>query len=386
MLKFCIGREDLLKPLEQVSGPASASPQGDTITLNVLLRVQRVNCNIENLQDNSLKDANFKLQMICSDTEIEMISEVGLFSDEIEEGETTVNVGKLVEIIKSLPDATYIKFCLDANNLIIQTELNNFALATLFELKIKHKELLNLMRSTAFSIAVENYRVHFKGMRFEISGKTLNIYTADGHRLSMQKGQLEEEVVFQESYKDNGFIFPKKGVTEVIKLLDLRKTSEDIVTLSLSKNSLKTTIDGISLVSKLIDGKYPDVSNVIPRNCSRFIVIDRESLMKTIRRVSILCNSKNNAMEFLVKSGKLTIKTRNSQHEEAKEKVEIEYQGDDFELAYNSSYFMDICKVVNTQKLKISMPVDSNAAMVEGVPVGDEEPSFARYIVSRVVL
>lgn len=400
MLKFSIGREDLLKPLEQVSGPACASPQGDKITLNVLLRVKKVD-EASRLKNSSLKDAEFMLQMICTDTEIEMISEVGVFSDVIELGETTVNVKTLVDIIKTLPDATYVNFYLDANNLVLQTENNNFALSTkpaeqfpsiesldtVYELSIKHKELLTVMKTTAFSIAEDNYRYFLKGMRFEISGSTLNIFAADGHRLSMQKGKLESEVILPDSCEDNGFIFPRKGVMELIKLLEIQKDSEDIIKLSLSKNSLKTSVGGISLVCKLIEAAYPVVTNVVPKNCTRIIIVDRDYFLKTIRRVSILSNSKNNGIEFVVKGGELTIKARNSQHEEAKEKVNILYQGDDFEMAYNSSYFLDICKVISTQKIKISMSQDSNNAMLEAVADSEkDEPSFARYIVSRVVL
>lgn len=402
MLNFSIGREDLYKPLEQVSGPAGINPNGDIITANVLLQV------IKNSNKSNIKDAEYVLQMLCTDTEIEMISEIGLFCDNIQEGETTVNVKKLLEIVKSLPDGSYINFTLDDNegkNLVISTNKNKFFLSTLpadkfpkidvlntiFSLKISSQELLTLMKTTVFSIAVESYRYFLNGMRFSLDSnlpKTLNIFTADGHRLSMQKGELLEDCIIPDSYEEDGFIFPKKGVSEVIKLLSIDKDNEEkVVVLSISKNSLKTQIDGITLISKLIAAKYPNVLSVIPTNCHRFIIINKDSFKSTLQRVSILCNSKNPAIEMTMSNNVMTIKAKNSQHEEASEVVDmISYEGDDFEIAFNAKYFIDICNAISTSKIKISMSESSNNAMIEPLPSEDEEISYARYIVSRVVI
>ncbi|MGN1393765.1 MAG: DNA polymerase III subunit beta [Succinivibrionaceae bacterium] len=399
MIRFSIGREDLYKPLEQISGPAGIGPKGEVITSNVLFVVTKNN-------NDYIKDANYVLQMTCTDTEIEMITEVGLFSDDIEEGDVTVNVKKLLEIIKSLPEGSYITFkhdSKDERNLVLETSKNKFYLVTLptsqypnidvlntaYTLKIEGSKLLNLMKTTFFSMAQESYRFFLNGMRFSINHEepsVLNIYTADGHRLSLQRGDLLEPCIIPEICNDKeGFIFPKKGVSEVIKLLSIEK--ESIVEFFISNNSLKTTINGITIISKLISAVYPNVLSVVPNKCTRFIVVNREDFKSTLQRVSILCNSKSQAIEIIVNNNVLMIKAKNNQHEEASEIVDmINYDGDDFELAYNVRYFIDVCNAINTKKIKISMAESSNNAMLEPLPEKDEEASFARYIISRVVI
>ncbi len=405
MIKFSIQRENIIQPLEQVVS-SIGSNQKETITQNVLIRV------IQN-DGSEIKDAPYILQLVCTDTEIELMTKIGLYGDDIVEGATTVDAKTLQEIIKSMPEGCFINFYEnDDTSIVVSTDRNTFnlktkpaeqfpdidALESKFSLKIKASVLLNLMKTTSFSIASENYRFVLKGMCFNFETdrgpKALDVYTADGHRLSIQTGTLEEECVVPSDYTKGGkFIFPRKGVLELIKLLSSQpkdaNNQDPIVELAISENSLRTNVNGTSIISRLIDGVFPDVLYVVPQNCNRIISVDREEFRNTVSRVKILCSKKSNAIEFVVKDGKITLKAKNNQHEEASERLIADYQGDDFCLAYNAMYLIDICNVITTPKIKISMSTNSNNAMLE--PVLEEsdkhdELSQGCYIVSRIML
>lgn len=405
MFKCSIGREDLLKPLGQISGVAGGSSGGSSqqpsITTNVLLEIKPV--------ENPVVDGpKYKLCMICTDNEIQMSTEAGLFCDDVSVGKITVNVKILLEILKKLPDGAYVTLAetknekmllssgkFDSNMATMDADLFPCIETTgvLYELKINAKVLLNIMKTTKFSIAAESYRFFLRGMRFSVTGTDnmgLDIITADGHRMSMQYGSLVEPCNIPDSVDDNGFIFPKKGVDQLVSMLsnmDNDEGADSVVTLKISKNSLQTQVNGISLLSVLIEAKYPDISTVLPSNCSRILILDRKQFHNTINRVSIMSNSLNKAVELVLKDNVFTIKTKNSNHEEAKDDMDyISYEGDNFEMAFNSDYLNQICNVINTSKIKISMSKTSNNLLIQPLADEGEEESFARYIVSRVVI
>lgn len=401
MFKCSIGREDLLKPLGHISGVAG-NTVNNPITSNVLMEI------LPN-DGSTIKDAKYKLRMVCTDTEIQMSTEVGLFCDDIQEGRITVNVKILLEILKKLPDGAYVNFTEGNTNDQLVLSSGKFksnmvtidaeyfpaieCLDNLYELKIELNELLNVMKTTQFSMAAESYRVFLKGMRFAVVGNDnmgLDIITADGHRMSLQKGRLVEPCIIPDNLDDNGFIFPKKGVDQLIAMMSAMKESADdntIVTLKINKNSLQTTVNGISMLSILIEAKYPNITSILPNNCNRVLVVDRKLFQDTITRVSIMSNSLNKAVEMVLNNGLFTIKAKNSNHEEAKDDIDyVSYTGDNFEIAFNSDYLNNICRVISTSKMKISLSKSSNNLLIEPMADENEEQSYARYIVSRIIV
>jgi hypothetical protein len=118
-------------------------------------------------------------------------------------------------------------------------------------MKIRRKELLTIMETTQSAILQENYRYYLKGMRFSFDKNNpmeVNIFTSDAHRVSIQKGILNEPCIVPDDYVTGGFIIPKKGVTEIIKLLSIDKNNPDEeIVLSVADNSLNAIINGIYL-------------------------------------------------------------------------------------------------------------------------------------------
>ncbi|WP_406546964.1 DNA polymerase III subunit beta [Succinimonas sp.] len=404
MMKFRIQRENFIKPLEQISGSVGTN-QKEPITQNVLMKI------VPNDPTGPIKDAEYKMFMICTDTEIELVSEVGLFG-EVEQGAITVEAKKLVTIIKSLPEGCfiYIEEAPDKKSITLSTERNKFSLSTLpaeqfpeieilassYSLKIKASTLLEMMKTTSFAIPQENYRVALKGMCFNIrqdrgSKRDLDIYTSDAHRANIQRAELEEDCVFPEDFSGRcSFILPKKTVSEVIRLLNEfskdKAFLDSVIELFIGRTCFRTEINGVTVISCLIDSDYPNILMIVPNNCNRVLTLDRESFKNSLERVKILCNTLNNAVELIVVNSTITIKAKNSLHEEAVEHIIAEYEGDDFSLAYKADYLIDICKNMTAKKIKISMTTNSNSAKVEAVAGEGEPVSQACYVVSRIVL
>lgn len=381
-MRLSLSRESLLKPLERISGISVSSGGQKPILANVLLYVY------PNPDPNGeIKDAPYILQMTCTDGELEMSTKLGVFAPDTQIGATTVSVKKLVDILKALPTSVNVDFDLVGNNLAISTFKTKARLTTLpaeqfpnidcmgnlYDVVLEGKELSTLIKVTEFSITVDNYRNFLRGMKFEFSGNDLFIYGADGHRLNIYHGKTMEPVVIPPEVYGNGFIFPKKGVSEVRKLLSYSEKdnngNEQDVVLSVGPNSIKTTISGVTLISKLIDAKYPNVNNIVPLNCSRVITLDREYFKEVLRRAAILCNNKNNAVCFDVTNEHLTIKSTNSQHEQSEENVEAicECNGENFEIAFNVQYIIDVCNVLTTPQIKLSLSKVSNNVKIEAV-------------------
>ena len=396
---FSISKQNFYKPLDYISGPAQGAGQ-DSINGNVLLNVIKNNNRYPNI------DSQYVLELVCTDNDIEMKSIIGIYSDEVVEGGITVKVKSLLDIIKSFEDETFITIKYDEsdNRVYIKTNSNDFNICAVpangfpridtsdmcFDMKIRRKELLTIMETTQSAILQENYRYYLKGMRFSFDKNNpmeVNIFTSDAHRVSIQKGILNEPCIVPEDYITGGFIIPKKGVTEIIKLLSIDKNNPDEeIVLSVSDNSLNTVINGICIVCKLIKADvYPDFFSFIPQVCNKIMVLKRTYLKSCLKRVIILSNHHFPAVKFVIKNGLLTIKCKNNHHEEAKELIDLcSYEGDDIELAFNPHYIIDVCDNMTTEKLKISLSDMSSCALIEPLPNKDEEVSYARYLVNRV--
>jgi DNA polymerase-3 subunit beta len=403
MFKFSVSREDILKPLDLISGPA---PTGDDknnepILKNVYLSVFKINLDNKQSYLKDVNDAQYGLLMKCTDTEIEMTTAIPLYQiNDIEEGDTTVNADILKNLIKNLPVATIIDFYLEGNNVHLTTPNNDFSLVSqpasqfptidtsskCYELKLNYKVLLNLMKTTAFSIAQDNYRVYLKGMRFLFDDKELHVCTADGHRLSMNNGEIISKKIFDQAYTENSFIFPKKGVSELIKLIEqIKPEDNEEITLTLSKNSLVTNISNITLVGRLLDSKFPQTTALLS-NLDIYIIVNKEEFMQSLRRVSVLC-SKSNAVEVFIENQKLMLITKNAIREEGREIINpIECSDVVYQTGLNSSYLIDICKAIPNKLIKISMSHSCRNALIEPVCSDEDEINYSKYIVSRRVI
>jgi DNA polymerase-3 subunit beta len=357
-MKLSISRDQLLKPLQQVSGVVEKR-QTLPVLANVLMQV----------------DAG-KLALTGTDLEVELISRTelaGAFSD----GEITVPARKLLDICKSLPASAELELKLDSQKLVVKSGKSRFSLATLpatdfpnleesrgsFSFSIGQKALKKLIDHTAFAMAQQDVRYYLNGMLFEVSNGRLRTVATDGHRLAMCTETAEAATADKVQV-----IVPRKGVQELARLL----TDDDgIVTLTLGTNHLRASLGSVSFTSKLIDGKFPDYERVLPKGGDKIILANREELKQSLHRVSILSNEKYRGIRLQLSNELLKIQANNPDQEEAEEEVSVEYTGASLEIGFNVSYLMEVLNVLHGGNAKIILGDSNSSALLQEVDSND---------------
>lgn len=248
-------------------------------------------------------------------------------------------------------------------------------------LMVNKRELSECINNIAFNINPKDYRVQFKGIHFSKDGKMLRLEACDGKRLGVSTCRLVGSVKFS---KD--FIVPKNSCTEMIKMFDKAKmvTKDGNVLLLLSQNSIKLIDYGRSLKSLLLEGKYPDVRRIIPKDSKEdtdYIEIDRKELADSIRKLTLIYNSKCLPLTFKFSKNNLLLRTMNSQHEEVITELETNCEDCDKEITFNYKYILDICNAVTGDKIEMRMPkqMTGNSITIKG-------DNGTEYLVSKMVL
>jgi DNA polymerase-3 subunit beta len=133
------------------------------------------------------------------------------------------------------------------------------------------------------------------------------------------------------------------------------------VEISVGSNHVRVLIGDVSFTSKLIDGKFPEYSRVIPANPSKIIVSDRESLRQALHRTAILSNEKYRGVRLSLLNNALKLQAHNPEQEEAEDEVEIDYKGEEMEIGFNVTYLLDALSAVDTEAVEIGLS-DSNSS------------------------
>lgn len=329
-MKFNIQRNHLLKPLQLINGVVEKR-QTLPILGNVLLSAN----------DN-------QLHLTGTDLEVELSGRACV--ENLSEGsEVTVPARKLFDICRALPDETEISFNFEHHKLYLQAGNSRFSLMTMPALEFPnvkeapegiHFELeaatfKGLIDRTQFAMAQQDVRYYLNGSLWEINNNTLSVVATDGHRLACCKIALKNEQAIDSAK----VIVPRKAILEIGKLLQ-----DDVETISvvISANSIRVSCNEFVLTSKLIDGRYPDYQNVIPKGGKNQLVIDRDILKPILARVAILSNEKYKGVRLSLEEGCLKVTANNPEHEEAEEQIEVAYSGDAIEIGLNVTYLLDV--------------------------------------------
>jgi DNA polymerase-3 subunit beta len=163
-------------------------------------------------------------------------------------------------------------------------------------------------------------------------------------------------------------ILPRKTVLELIKLLG---DTDDPVALSIGSNQVRFSFSGIEIVSKIVEGKFPDYLKVIPTTHRNKVVIDRATLAQSLNRAAILSNEKIRGVRLVFTKNALSIICTNNEQEEAEEGLAIEYDGDPLDIGFNISYLLDVLNHVDSETVSVTMG-DSNSSALIQMPGNDD--------------
>ncbi len=358
-MKFTIARDRLLKALQLATGVVERRQ-----TLPVLA--------------NLLIKANADgVALTGTDLEVEMVAHTDVDVEQV--GEITIPARKLADIWRALPDGADVSVSVEGDRATVKSGRSRFTLATLpandfpeieggetdVVVSVAQADLRALIDQVGFAMAQQDVRYFLNGMLFEVTEDHLRTVATDGHRLAMcTKGcTLESPIAARRQA-----IVPRKAVLELSRLLD---EEDEAIRIQLGLNHLRVTKGPFTLTTKLVDGQFPDYDKVVPKDASRTLVGDRDTLRQGFQRASILSNEKYRGVRLAIASDQLTIQANNPEQEEAEEVVPVEFNGSDLEIGFNVSYLLDVLSVMSAAGVKLSVSDANSSALLESATSDD---------------
>jgi len=204
-------------------------------------------------------------------------------------------------------------------------------------------------------MAQQDIRYYLNGLLMVVEGGELKLVATDGHRLAFAALPLQADLGRQEA------IVPRKTGVELTKLL---ADSDEEVQIELSAAQAAFTFGSIELVSKLIDGKFPDYTRVIPTQHRNRLQAEREPLRQALQRAAILSNEKFRGVRWVLTDGSLKIVSSNADQEEAQEELEVRYAGDALDIGFNVNYLLDVLNNVPGSELECAFGDASSSALI----------------------
>lgn len=316
---------------------------------------------------------NKHLLMKTCDGEIELTIKI-VNINIIKIGTLSTNFDKLYNICKNFDKQELLTIELKIQNVYIKTINSEYMLSTFNSslFPVYKKEILdikftigriflkNMINKISFSMSSQDIRSFLNGMLFDFNEKKLTLVSTDGYRLS--KVDFDININHEINKK---IILPRKSVIEMHKILSLCKDEQAIFFFSM--NYIEIIIDNVKFRTKLLAGIYPNYNNFIPKNNNKFLVINNIKLRKTIMRMSVLCNIKSNKILFTCSKNILKLKTLNFHQDKGKEKLDIDYLGNEIKICFNIKYFIDILYKIESSLLEISFYDGISSAVLKEV-------------------
>jgi len=318
--------------------------------------------------------------MNVSGSEIELTGtdlEVGLrthFGADIQKpGAITVNGKKIFEIVKSLPDGQNVAVELKGETLEITAGESEFKVLCMqkedypqvpearFEKKIQLplKDVKEMVDRVFYAITQEQ-RYYLNGALLSLKAKSMELVSTDGHRLSYA-ARAEDGL---KPEKDISVIVAKKTLSE------LRKFEDETVEFDFDDNNLFFRVGARTLISRVIESKFPNYQAVIPKDNPNTLSIGREELAGAIRRVSLLSAERSKGIKFYLEKNRIRLFSSNPEIGEARDRLGVEYKGQDIEIGFNSQYLLDFLTAVPSERVTFEIKDENSAVLLK--PEGEE--------------
>ena len=352
-----IARDALLRPLQAVSGIVERRH-----TLPILANVL-------------LEQKEGKLYVTATDLEMQITAVSELAGKDGQA--TTVGARKLQDLLRALPDDAQLNVDAAGSKMTVRAGRSRFNLQTLAasdyprisvgqeqlqSLTLPQREFRALLKLAEFAMAQQDIRYYLNGMLLVVDKGALQAVATDGHRLSWASLAIDGAFTRQE------VILPRKTVLELSKLLE---DSDTPLTIDILANQARFRFGNVELVSKVVDGKFPDYNRVIPTGHSKRIELERATLLSALQRAAILSNEKFRGVRLVLADGQLKIICTNSEQEEAEEELPVGYSGDPLDIGFNITYLLDVLSNITTDKVHFAFG-DANSSALVTLPERDD--------------
>ena len=354
-MKLVVSRERLTRGLARIQGVLSRKA-----TLPILSNVL-----LEARADGALRIAATDLD-VTFDGQIEARVE--------EAGRITVDGKKIYDICRSLPGEEISLSVDDQQRIQLKCRSSDFVLNGLSAtdyptlpdgsavelVPVNGDAFKELIERTSFSVATDESRPNLTGIFFQCAaGSRIRLVSTDGHRLS--KGERDASRDDAEIPERDGVIVPRKGITEIKRMLD--EAGAEVLFGFLDNNFVLETPE-VRLFVRLIDAAFPDYHQVIPKGTERKVILDRVSFLQSLKRIAILASERTHGVRIELSSGQMTLGSDNPDLGRAREDITPEsYDGSELTIAFNSRYLIDILSTLKAEKVEMHL----NEALSPGI-------------------
>ena len=355
-MQFVVKRDTLLKSLNFVQGVVEKKNTLPILS-NVLLELK-----------------NNKLSIVATDLDIVFYDETNDVKI-LKEGSTTTSAAILYDILRKIPSNSELNFELKTENkLSLKSENSDFNLLCLpvdnfptftdeFEGKeifIQNKKFLKLLNKTKIAISNDDTRHYLNGIFLHLTeshGRNfLTSVSTDSHRLSSSSIEIETVDNF------SSIILPRKTVFQLCTLLT--DTSEKL-SIQITENKIKFSLGNIKLISKVIDGKFPDYKKVVPTNNDKSLIVASKDFINSIERVTSVSLDGKEGVKLAINKENIQLSVNSANSGEGNEIIKANFNSDNLNISFNSKYLIDIASEIEDKNLKMSLKDSVSPVLIE---------------------
>lgn len=301
------------------------------------------------------------------DQEMEATVEVGGTG----QATATADLRKLIEILRSLPSDKVCTFKSDGVRSTLTCNKSNFTLSSLAPedfprfaepaygnpARLKQGMLASMIQQVSYAMAHQDVRYYLNGLYLEAQGQALYAVATDGHRLAFTEAQVEETL------EQRSLILPDAVVNELSRLL--APSDDEEVELRLSDNALCMTLGNLRLMTKLVDGKFPDYRRVLPKRSamSACVTFDRQALIQALQRAALMVPEKHQGIQLVFNKGEVCITVKGSQ-ESSEEVLEIDYTGPTLTMGVNVKYLIEAVDSIPAKVVTLGLRGETDSIML----------------------
>lgn len=314
-----------------------------------------------------LETDDSKLKLVSTDLEVGIKCRIA--AEIVKEGAVTLPAKKFGDIVREMPDKDIQIDVAQDNKVTISCEKvifkvmglpkDEFPILPEFKhentFKLKQSLLKDIIRKTIFAISTDETRYVLNGLYLQTSNNKIEVVATDGRRLAYIAGGT-----LPKASKRLNIIIPSKAINELSRILN----REGEVTVSFSENQISFELDDILLISRLIEGRFPNYEQVIPKSCPLKLKIKTEELLNAVKRVALLAPEKSESIKLTLSDNKMLVSANTQGLGEAEEELAVVYEGSKFEVAYNPRYIGDVLKNVGTEEVNLEFTDASSPAII----------------------
>ena len=355
-MQFEISKSSLVKALSSVNG---AVEKKNTIPILLNVRIEA-------------KDG--KLSFTATDMDIVVVSLAAALIKK--EGVTTIPAQLFYDIVRKIPDGANISVELQkaGNSIKIKYDKSKFSLPCIdpadfpvlsegdmsIHFAVKSSDLMKVIDKTRFAISNDETRYYLNGMFFHITQLGSNAefrgVATDGHRLALSSFMINDLKTSVPS-----IIIPKKAIHEIRRIIE----GSEKVEIFLSKTKIKVACGDSIIISKLIDGEFPEYDKVVPKNNHQIIKVNKKVIFDAIDRVSTIANDKHRSIKFILEDNKILLQVNTTDGGFADEEIDVDFKGERIEAGFNSRYLLEIINQINGEQINFKFKDGISPALLD---------------------